>query len=165
MKRRFGDFELDDIRKTLTRRGRKLRLTPQLFELLTMLIERPGEIVAREQIQQRLWPDTNVEYQHSVDVLVSQLRAALGDSATNSQRIQTVPKRGYRFLERVENQSEKNWVRLRRFALYAAVAILASILSVLIVHRRYDKFVPRSKDGKHFSAGPVDQKRSPEAQH
>lgn len=161
--KRFGDFELDHHAKTLTRRGRKLRLAPQLVELLTILVEQPGETIAREQIQQRLWPDRNVEYQHSVDVLISQLRLALGDSAINPQYIQTVPRKGYRFLARIQEGSQEKRTRMRRLALYAAVAIFASVLSIVFAQTRYNKFVPHSTDMQKSSSRPMLHKVSPRA--
>ena len=98
MVKTFGEFELDDRLRKLSRGGQTVRLTGQALDLLCLLIERPGELITREEIQRRLWPDSNVEFEHSLDVLLSRLRAVLGDSGKSPRYIETVPKKGYRFL-------------------------------------------------------------------
>ena len=80
MIRAFGDFELDDTLRKLGRKGRRLRLSGQALDLLSLLVERSGELITREEIKGRLWPDSNVELEHSVDVLINRLRSVLGDS-------------------------------------------------------------------------------------
>ena len=100
---RFGGFELDVRAGELRRRGRKTRLQEQSLRVLVMLIERPGEVVAREEIQQRLWPnDTIVEFDHGINGTIRRLRAALGDSAEHPRFIETLARRGYRFIAPVE---------------------------------------------------------------
>lgn len=100
---RFGAFELDLEKRELRKRGIRLRLPDQSFEILSMLVARPGELVDREEIRQHLWPNgTVVEFEHSVNSAVKRLRDALGDTGSTGRFIETVPRRGYRFRERVE---------------------------------------------------------------
>ncbi len=100
---RFGAFELDLEKRELRKRGIRLRLPDQSFEILAMLVARPGELVGREEICQRLWPNgTIVEFEHSVNSAVKRLRDVLGDAGSTPRFIETVPRRGYRFRERVE---------------------------------------------------------------
>ena len=129
MVRIFDDFELDDELRKLTRNGRRIRLTGQSLELLLLLLERPGELITREEVQRSLWPDRSVDFQHSLDVLVSRLRSALGDSAETPRYVETVPRKGYRFLCHVSNAPVPKGVELsrpwiRRVAKYVAVAVL-----------------------------------------
>jgi TolB-like protein/DNA-binding winged helix-turn-helix (wHTH) protein len=99
---RFGAFELDFEKRELRKRGIRIRLPDQSFEILAMLVARPGELVGREEIRQRLWPNgTIVEFEHSVNSAVKRLRDALGDTKSRPRFIETVPRRGYRFLEQV----------------------------------------------------------------
>jgi serine/threonine-protein kinase len=99
---RFGAFELDFEKRELRKRGIRIRLPDQSFEILAMLVVRPGELVGREEIRQHLWPNgTIVEFEHSVNSAVKRLRDALGDTRSRPRFIETVPRRGYRFLEQV----------------------------------------------------------------
>jgi DNA-binding winged helix-turn-helix (wHTH) protein/Tol biopolymer transport system component len=96
---RFGIFELDLRAGELRRNGSKIRLQEQPFQVLTVLLERPGEIVTREELQKKLWPaDTFVDFDHSLNAAIRRLRDALGDSAENPRFVETVARRGYRFL-------------------------------------------------------------------
>jgi DNA-binding winged helix-turn-helix (wHTH) protein/Tol biopolymer transport system component len=100
---RFGEFQLDLEAAELLTNGQKFILQGQPFQVLTLLIQRPGELVTREEIRKRLWPcDTFVDFDHSLNKAVNRLREALGDSAENPQFVQTVPRRGYRFIARVQ---------------------------------------------------------------
>src|SRR6204780_4166871 len=95
---RFGVFEADLRNGELTKQGKRLRLQEQPFQLLAMLLERPGELVTREEVRQRLWPETIVDFDHGLNKAISKVRDALGDSAENPRFIETVASRGYRFL-------------------------------------------------------------------
>ena len=106
MVKTFGDFEFDDRRKILTAAGRSVRLSGQTVELLCLLLERPGELIIREEIRRRLWPESHVEFEHSLDVVVSRLRSVLGDESGNPRYIETVPRKGYRFIEPVSAKPE-----------------------------------------------------------
>jgi len=105
--RRFGSFELDLEAERLLKSGRTIRIQPQPFRLLCLLTNRPGALVTREEIQSALWSgDTFVDFDQGVNFAVKQVRDALGDSAEDSLYVQTVPKRGYRFLAPVETGPE-----------------------------------------------------------
>jgi len=96
---RFGVFEADFGRRLLLKNGVRVRLQDQPFELLGLLLDRPGDIVTREEIRQALWSaDTFVEFDDGLNTAIKKLRAALGDSADSPVFIETVPRRGYRFL-------------------------------------------------------------------
>jgi DNA-binding winged helix-turn-helix (wHTH) protein len=96
---RFGSFELDLEAERLLKNGRQVRLQPQPFKLLRLLTNQPGRLVTREEIQAALWTnDTFVDFEQGVNFAVKQVREALGDRAENSIYVETVPKRGYRFL-------------------------------------------------------------------
>jgi DNA-binding winged helix-turn-helix (wHTH) protein len=96
---RFGAFELDLEAERLLKNGRQVRLQPQPFKLLRLLTNQPGRLVTREEIQASLWTnDTFVDFEQGVNFAVKQVREALGDRAENSIYVETVPKRGYRFL-------------------------------------------------------------------
>jgi Tol biopolymer transport system component/DNA-binding winged helix-turn-helix (wHTH) protein len=97
--RRFGVFELDLRAGELRRNGVKVKLQEQPFQVLTELLERPGQVVTREELRNRLWPaDTYVDFDHSLNAAIRRLRDALGDSAENPTFVETVARRGYRFL-------------------------------------------------------------------
>jgi DNA-binding winged helix-turn-helix (wHTH) protein len=100
---RFGVFEADARTGELRKHGIRLRLPDQPFNVLVGLLERPGELVTREELVRRLWPEgTFVDYDHSLNTAVNRLRETLGDSAETPRFIETLPKRGYRFLATVE---------------------------------------------------------------
>jgi cholera toxin transcriptional activator len=100
---RFGVFEVDSTTGELRRRGVRVKLHSQPFQLLFMLLERPGEMLTREEICRELWPnDTFVDYEHGVNSAVNRLREALGDKASNPRFVETLARRGYRFLAQVE---------------------------------------------------------------
>jgi TolB-like protein/DNA-binding winged helix-turn-helix (wHTH) protein/tetratricopeptide (TPR) repeat protein len=95
---RFGVFEADLQSGELTRRGRRVRLQEQPLSVLVMLLQRPGELVTREELQSRLWPDTTVDFDHGLNKAISKIREALADSALSPRFIETVSRRGYRFI-------------------------------------------------------------------
>ncbi len=100
---RFADFEVDLRAGELRKDGRKLRLQEQPFQILTMLLERPGDVVTREELREKLWPsDTFVDFDHGLNNAVNRLREALCDSAESARYIETLPRRGYRFIAAVE---------------------------------------------------------------
>jgi cholera toxin transcriptional activator len=101
---RFGAYEFDSSSGELRKDGKiEPRLRDQAAQILTMLLSRPRDVVTREEIQRALWPaDTFVDFEHGVNTAVNQLRGALGDSAANPRFIQTLPRRGYRFITPVE---------------------------------------------------------------
>jgi cholera toxin transcriptional activator len=103
----FGIYELDADTGDLRRDGNaQPRLREQALRILLMLLERPRDLVTREELRERLWAaDTFVDFDHGLNTAINQLRAALGESAANSVFIQTVPRRGYRFIAPVETKS------------------------------------------------------------
>jgi len=100
---RFAAFAVDLQAGQLRKSGVKIRLQEQPFQMLSVLLERPGEVVTREELRKRLWSgDTFVDFEHSLATAVKKLRRALGDSATDPQFIETLPRRGYRFIAALE---------------------------------------------------------------
>jgi DNA-binding winged helix-turn-helix (wHTH) protein len=101
---RFGLYELDGGTGELRKDGKmRPRVQGQPLAVLLQLLAHPGDVVTREELRQRLWPaDTFVDYDHSLNTAVNKLRDALSDSADNSRFIQTIPRRGYRFIASVE---------------------------------------------------------------
>ncbi len=99
----FGVFELDLRAGELRKHGLRVRLQEQPFQVLAMLLEHPGEVVTREELQRRLWPaDTFVDFDHGLNKAISKIREALGDSAESPRFVETVARRGYRFLAEVK---------------------------------------------------------------
>jgi TolB-like protein/DNA-binding winged helix-turn-helix (wHTH) protein len=96
---RFADFEVDVRARQLRKHGTKIKLHGQPFQMLLMLLEPAGEVVSREQMQEKLWPaDTFVDFEHSLNTSIKRLRQALNDSATEPRFIETLPRVGYRFI-------------------------------------------------------------------
>src|SRR5579864_3518942 len=104
---RFGLFEVDLKSGELRRSGTRVRLQDQPLQILLTLLERPGEVVTRDELRTRLWPtDTFVDFEHSINTAVRRLRDSLGDSAENPRFVETVARRGYRFLAPVSGMVE-----------------------------------------------------------
>ena len=100
---RFGAYELDRSTGDLRKGGMRIRLQDQPFRVLLLLLERQGEIVRREEMRQSLWSaDTFVDFDHSLSTIINKIREALGDTAANPRFVETVAKRGYRFIHPVE---------------------------------------------------------------
>jgi DNA-binding winged helix-turn-helix (wHTH) protein len=100
---RFGIYEADPDSGELRKSGLRLRVQEQPFQVLLVLLARPGEVVTREDLRQKLWPaDTFVDFDHSLNTVINKLREALSDSAANPRFIETLARRGYRFLAPVE---------------------------------------------------------------
>src|ERR1700756_2422045 len=133
---RFGTFEVDLRAGEIRKQGRRLRIQQQPFQVLAALLQRPGEVVTREELRKQIWPeDTFVDFDNSLNTAINKLREALGDSADNPRFIETLPKRGYRFVAPV------TWVdgatrgtpagvlarpRSRKIILTVAVVVLAA---------------------------------------
>ena len=104
---RFGVFEVDPRAGELRKHGPRVRLQEQPFQVLAMLLERAGQVVTREELQKKLWPaDTFVDFDHGLNKAVNKIRDALGDSAESSRFVETVARRGYRFLAEVKAADE-----------------------------------------------------------
>jgi TolB-like protein/DNA-binding winged helix-turn-helix (wHTH) protein/Flp pilus assembly protein TadD len=107
--RRFGQFELNLRTSEIYKQGKRVKLQDQPCQVLALLTERPGELVTREELQKRLWPnDTFVDFEHGVNIAINKLRDALGDSAERPRFIETLPRRGYRWLAPIEGIADIN---------------------------------------------------------
>lgn len=155
---RVGAFEVDLKAGELRRNGSRIRLQEQPLQILTMLLERPGEVVSREELRNRLWPaDTYVDFDHSLNAAVRRLRDSLGDSAENPRFVETVARRGYRLLVPVLSLAptispatgpvtvlpapKKTGIHLRA-AIAAGVALLLIAAGVLVGWRLGQKSPP-----------------------
>src|SRR5437588_149374 len=98
----FEPFEVDLRTGELRKAGVHLKLAGQPFQVLAILLEQPGEVVTREELQKRLWPDTFVDFDHNLNTAINKIREALGDSAERPRFVETLPRRGYRFVAQVE---------------------------------------------------------------
>src|ERR1700693_5517532 len=96
---RFGTFEVDLRSGEVRKQGVRIKLQEQPFHVLTLLLQRPGEVVTREELRSQNWPaDTFVDFDNSLNTAINKLREALGDSADSPRFIETLPRRGYRFI-------------------------------------------------------------------
>src|SRR5512139_4215610 len=114
---RFGPFELDVRSGELRRNGTTVRLQPQPFKVLVLLASRPGDVVTREEVQSEVWPaGTFVDFEQSLNFCIRQIRSALGDNANSPRYLETLPRRGYRWIggpvERVTGSAAvREWPR------------------------------------------------------
>jgi DNA-binding winged helix-turn-helix (wHTH) protein len=100
---RFGAFELHFRAGELRKNGLKIKLQDQPFQVLVMLLRHPGEVVTREELQNAVWPaDTFVDFDRGLNKAINKIREALGDSADNPRFVETLPRRGYRFIAPVD---------------------------------------------------------------
>jgi TolB-like protein/DNA-binding winged helix-turn-helix (wHTH) protein len=130
---RFATFEVDLRAGELRKSGLKLKLTGQPFQVLVILLEQPGEIVTREELHKRLWPDTFVDVDHNLNTAINKIREVLGDEAENPRFVETLPRRGYRFIgavtgARQTTREEKPTVWSRKVAI--RFLVLAAILTI-----------------------------------
>ncbi len=126
---RFGIFEVNPPAGELRRQGLKVKLQEQPFQILMLLLEHPGEVVTREELQQKLWPaDTFVDFDRGLNRAINRLREALGDGTDNPRFIETLPRRGYRFIAPVETAAAELSIVAsprKRWLLVSAGALLA----------------------------------------
>src|SRR5258708_4815406 len=117
---RFGVFEADLNTGELRKNGIKVRLQGQPFQVLAILLERSCDLVTREELRQKVWPeDTFVDFEHALSTAITKIRTALGDDADNPRFVETLPRRGYRFIGPVDKAGPQASVRgapKRRFA-------------------------------------------------
>src|SRR5437870_3277802 len=100
---RFGAFELDQDAGELRKQGTRMKLQEQPLQMLQVLLQRPGEVVTRGELQQKIWPsDTFVDFDHGINNAIKRLREALGDTAETPKYVETLPRRGYRFIGKIE---------------------------------------------------------------
>ena len=148
---RFGTFEVDLPAGEVRKAGVKLKLTGQPFQVLAILLERPGEVVTREELRKRLWPDTFVDVDHNLNTAINKVREVLGDSAESPRFVETLPRRGYRFIGELEPPvppvkepvaepvvtvepdrgwpSRQQWLKIAAGALAIAVVALATVVA------------------------------------
>ena len=139
---RFESFEFDRRALELRRAGVKVKLEGQPLRILGMLVERPGELVTREDLRKQLWPgNTIVDFEHSINAAMKRLREALGDSAETPRFIETLPRRGYRFRPEVTPVGSRAAPRARRYGWQAALVALVVAIGLLAFGLR-DRFVP-----------------------
>jgi Tol biopolymer transport system component/DNA-binding winged helix-turn-helix (wHTH) protein len=150
----FGPFEADLHTQELRKQGVRLRLPGQSFQILTMLLKQPGELVTREELQQALWPsDTHVDFERGVNAAVNRLRETLADSADSPHLIETLPRRGYRFIgdidvfPKAKDEAGNHGNRLK-----VAVWIVGVAACALIIGSIYFKFQPVTKSEKNFNS-------------
>jgi Tol biopolymer transport system component/DNA-binding winged helix-turn-helix (wHTH) protein len=134
---KFGVFEVDLHKREVRKSGLKLRLRGQPFQVLSILLEHPGKIVTREEFQQRLWTndETFVDFEHGLNAIVNRLREVLGDSPENPHFIETVPRRGYRWMvpvEGVENRSIGASAR-HKWLSWAAVLVVIGLVGGVVI--------------------------------
>src|SRR5262249_53570434 len=126
-------FELNPQSGELRKQGMKIRLQGQPVEILVLLLERPGEIVSREELQKKLWPaDTFVDFEQGLNNAMKRLRAALDDNAETPQFIETLPRRGYRFIGTV-NGLEQPPAKTRRTGRPGAILRISAFGALLII--------------------------------
>src|SRR5499427_10175623 len=107
--RRFGSFELNPQSGELRKNGMRLRLSGQPFQVLAVLVERPGELITRKELHAKLWPaDTFVDFDHGLNNAVARIREVLEDSSGTPRYIETIPRRGYRFIALVSEVESAN---------------------------------------------------------
>src|SRR5467141_1247296 len=147
----FGIFEVDMKAGELRRNGTRVRLQEQPFQILTILLEHSGEVVTREELRGRLWPaDTYVDFDHSLNAAIRRLRDALGDSAENPRFVETVARRGYRFLAPVNGgngsvakPTPQPAARSRRWHIFVTAALLlAGVVVGLVIADWPRHFIP-----------------------
>src|SRR5215470_17816088 len=106
---RFGTFEVDLGAGELRKQGVHIKLQEQPFHVLSLLLQKPGEVVTREELRNHNWPpDTFVDFDNNLNTAINKLREALGDSAENPRFIETLPRRGYRFIAPVTGADQKD---------------------------------------------------------
>jgi Tol biopolymer transport system component/DNA-binding winged helix-turn-helix (wHTH) protein len=131
---RFATFELDPQTGELRKGGLKLKLTGQPFQVLVILLDHAGQVVTREEFQNRLWPDTFVDFDHNLNTAINKIREVLGDSAERPRFVETLPRRGYRFIVPVEKSpssegstekttARSHWIAVGGLALLALSGI------------------------------------------
>jgi len=148
---RFGVFEVDVRSGELRKQGVRVKLQDQPFQVLRLLLQHPGELVTRDELRSQIWPaDTFVDFDNSLNTAINKLREALGDSADNPRFIETLPRRGYRFLASVSGiewdargyRNGEVGSGMRRFRWTVALvsfAVIAAALFVLNVFRVRDR--------------------------
>jgi Tol biopolymer transport system component/DNA-binding winged helix-turn-helix (wHTH) protein len=159
----FEGFEADLHTQELFKSGRKVRLSHQCFSVLAMLLERAGQLVTREELHARLWPaGTLVDYDQGLNAVINRLREALRDSAEAPRFIETLPKRGYRFIAGIHSENvppppASEAVTRKKFPTAAAIglaAILLIVVTIVVISRRPEARLPLSREVVPFTSLP-----------
>jgi len=130
----FGLFEADLRSGELRRNGQKVRLQEQPFQVLALLLQKPSEVVTREELRAKLWPaDTFVDFDHGLNAAIKRLRDALGDSAENPRFVETLARRGYRFIAPVETSLEDRPKTSLAKKYWLTSAVVAAVLSAGVI--------------------------------
>jgi len=135
---RFGIFELDQRTGELRKQGKRIKLQDQPFRVLSALLQQPGEVITREELRSHIWPqDTFVDFDNSLNTAINKLREALGDSADSPRFIETLPRRGYRFLVPVGSDEERPIKRSfgSKIALGALISVLLAATTWFVFRR------------------------------
>jgi Tol biopolymer transport system component/DNA-binding winged helix-turn-helix (wHTH) protein len=162
---RFEDFELDTRAGELRKAGVKLKLTGQPLLVLAALLERPGDVVTRDELQKKLWPDTFVDVDHNLNTAINKIREALGDSAETPRYVETIPRRGYRFIGAVTapepaavpiepiqpTASDPRWVKIGAFIAVALVLGIGAEVGI----RSFRHAATAKHDSEEASLSPV----------
>src|SRR5215469_6722774 len=129
---RFGTFEADMHAGELRKQGVRIKLQDQPFQVLAVLLQRRGDVVTREELRSQIWPeDTFVDFDNSLNTAINKLREALGDSADNPRFIETLPRRGYRFLAPVtSDQTKKSRAFAKQWLVLEGVALIVLVAAV-----------------------------------
>src|SRR5215813_2912231 len=140
---RFATFEVDLQAQELRKGGLRLKLSGQPFQVLAILLEKPGAVVTREELQKRLWPDTFGDVDHNLNTAVNKIREALGDSSENPRFVETLPRRGYRFIGELNvrtppEETAAVWPQRRLIwsAVVASIAVIAILAFLIFVNVR-----------------------------
>jgi Tol biopolymer transport system component/DNA-binding winged helix-turn-helix (wHTH) protein len=167
---RFEDFEVDLRSGELRKAGVKLKFGGQPFQVLAILLERPGELVTREELQKRLWPDTFVDVDHNLNTAINKIREVLGDSAENPRFVETLPRRGYRFIAAPQtppsspdpaepvpvSRPPDSWFKDRRFKVGVGIlAVLVLCVGPFVAMRWLRPIPPAEHGSESTSLNPV----------
>jgi Tol biopolymer transport system component/DNA-binding winged helix-turn-helix (wHTH) protein len=138
---RFATFEVDLQAQELRKGGLRLKLTGQPFQVLAILLEQPGAVVTRDELQKRLWPDTFVDVDHNLNTAINKIREALGDSSENPRFVETLPRRGYRFIASVAPEGEvgindRPWLRRHWKSVISGAGVLLLVCAAAYLRRQ-----------------------------
>ena len=142
---RFGTFELDLQTGELRHAGQKVKLQEQPFQVLATLLEHPGKIVTREELRNKLWPeDTFVDFDHSLNAAITRLRDALGESSDAPVFIETLARRGYRFIAPVSSPSRRAMSEIRNCRNFHGIAPRSASKLVKVSEKTSRELIPAS---------------------
>jgi DNA-binding winged helix-turn-helix (wHTH) protein len=145
---RFGPFQVDQQRQEVTKNGSRLKLQGKMYQVLVALLEKPHEVVTREELRQRLWPaDTHVNYDANVNTTVNKLRQVLGDSTEKPLYIETIPRKGYCLVVPSEGSEVSGAPVVPEVVLENTSAIAAPVLTAEPAPARSGFWIPLSVVG------------------